>query len=60
MILADLVAAGYVRRGRTGHRTTYTVDLALPFRHPIEADHTVAELVSLFASPSAWQASRAG
>ena len=46
-ILHDLVEAGYVRRLRHGRRNTYRLVLDRPLRHPVEADHTVAELVSV-------------
>ena len=46
-ILHDLVEAGYVTRLRHGRRNTYRLVLDQPLRHPVEADHTVAELVSV-------------
>ena len=44
-IVADLVEAGYLRRRREGRRNAYTLDLARPLRHPLEADHPVRALV---------------
>src|SRR5215467_8030588 len=32
-IVADLEAAGYITRTRTGRRTRYTINLNSPFRH---------------------------
>ena len=35
-IVADLEAAGYLTRTRTGRRTRYTVNPDSPFRHPAQ------------------------
>ena len=43
-IIADLVAAGYVRRRRQGRRNHYSVDPAGPMRHPLDHGHTVGDL----------------
>jgi len=43
-IVADLADAGYVSRTRVGRRNRYVVDLALPFRHPIERGSPVSLL----------------
>ncbi len=45
-ILHDLVAAGYVMPRRHGRRNTYRLALDQPLRHPVEADHTVGELIA--------------
>jgi predicted ArsR family transcriptional regulator len=50
MIVADLVAGGYLTRNRVGRRNHYTVNRAGAFRHPAEADHRVGELLELFES----------
>ena len=47
-IVADLEAAGYLRRERVGRRNEYTVNPAGRFRHPAEADHLIGELLGLF------------
>jgi predicted transcriptional regulator len=53
-ILADLVAAGYVHRIRTGRRNHYEIARHRPFRHPSTAAHEVDELLAIFtAEPSA-------
>lgn len=53
-IVADLEAAGYLRRERVGRRNTYTINAAGPFRHPAEADHRIGDLIELFTgSPDA-------
>jgi hypothetical protein len=44
-ILHDLVEAGYVERERHGRRNTYSLALDRPLRHPLEAPHTIGELV---------------
>jgi DNA-binding MarR family transcriptional regulator len=50
-IVADLEAAGYLRRERVGRRNEYTVNPGGRFRHPAEADHSIGELLSLFLPP---------
>ena len=40
-IVADLEAAGYLTRTRTGRRTVYTVDPDMIFRHPAQEGHRV-------------------
>jgi DNA-binding IclR family transcriptional regulator len=49
-IVADLEAAGYITRTRTGRRTVYTVNLDRPFRHPAQDGHRVGPLLDLLAS----------
>jgi DNA-binding MarR family transcriptional regulator len=49
-ITADLEAAGYLTKLRTGRRTTYVVHAEATFRHPAEAGHQVAELIDVFVS----------
>jgi len=48
-IVADLVAAGYVRRTRIGRRNHYEIDPDRPLRHPVEHDHRIGELLSVLA-----------
>ncbi len=45
-ILDDLEAAGYVTRERVGRRNHYEIDRSRPLRHPLEAHHTVGELLA--------------
>ena len=52
-IVTDLEAAGYVARERVGRRNSYTINRAQPFRHPAESDHSVGELIDLFAESPA-------
>jgi DNA-binding transcriptional ArsR family regulator len=47
-ILADLEEAGFLDRRRVGRRTEYSVHPDVGFRHPLEADHEVGELLDLF------------
>lgn len=47
LIVADLEAQGYLTRTRVGRRNRYVLHLNGPLRHPLEAHHTVADLVRL-------------
>ncbi len=49
-IVADLIAAGYITKSREGRRNRYSLNPALPLRHPVEHDHQVGELLSVLAS----------
>jgi DNA-binding Lrp family transcriptional regulator len=51
-IVADLVAAGYVTRTKAGRCNRYAVDLDHPLRHPLEAEHLVADVFAPQASPT--------
>jgi predicted ArsR family transcriptional regulator len=46
-IVADLEAADYLERKRTGRRNHYQVHSELPLRHPIEAHTEVGALLDL-------------
>ena len=46
-ILGELEAAGVISRTRQGRRTHYEINDQLPLRHPIEADHSIGELMRL-------------
>jgi predicted ArsR family transcriptional regulator len=48
-IIADLVAAGYVRRSRVGRHNHYQIDSDLPVRHPVEQPHRIGELLAAVA-----------
>ena len=54
-IVSDLVEAGYVTRRREGRRNTYTVAVDAPFRHPIEANHAVGDLLAMLDRSSKHQ-----
>ena len=49
-IVADLVADGYVTRTREGRRNRYEIHPDAPLRHPLEAHHTVGELLVTLGS----------
>ncbi len=49
VIVADLEAAGYLTRARTGRRTRYTVNHESLFRHPAQEGHRVGPFLSLLA-----------
>jgi len=49
-IVADLEAAGYLTRTRTGRRTVYTVDPNKWFRHPAQEGHRVGPFLDLLAA----------
>jgi DNA-binding IclR family transcriptional regulator len=52
VIVADLEAAGYVTRTRTGRRTRYTVNRDSLFRHPAQEGHQVGPFLALLATTS--------
>jgi predicted ArsR family transcriptional regulator len=52
-IVADLVKAGYLTRERVGRRNRYTIHTGQRLRHPVEREHHIGELLSLFAGRSA-------
>ena len=49
-IVADLEAAGYLTRTRTGRRTRYTVNHDSLFRHPAQEGHRVGPFLTLLAA----------
>ena len=51
-ILGELEEVGVISRRRHGRRTHYQIDERLPLRHPVEAHHSVGELLRL-AGPGA-------
>lgn len=54
LILADLIAGGYLERERVGRRNHYKIHPEGRLRHPLEAHHRVADLVAaLGAEPAA-------
>lgn len=46
-IVADLEAAGVVTRSREGRRNRYEIHDAVPLRHPVESERTVADLLQM-------------
>jgi DNA-binding MarR family transcriptional regulator len=49
-ILGELEAARIIGRTRHGRRTHYEINERQPLRHPIEAGHSIGELVRLIGS----------
>ncbi|MDI2125395.1 helix-turn-helix transcriptional regulator [Yinghuangia seranimata] len=49
-ILADLEAAGYLRRSKVGRRNAYTVVPEGPLRHPADGGRPVAEILGVAAA----------
>ncbi|MEM1033696.1 MAG: winged helix-turn-helix domain-containing protein [Myxococcota bacterium] len=45
-ILSELEEAGVIERERVGRRNHYHLDLDRPLRHPLEANHTIGELLA--------------
>ena len=50
VIVADLEAAGYITRTRSGRRTQYTVNRDSLFRHPAQEGHRVGPFLALLAT----------
>ncbi len=48
-ILADLEACGFIEVNRIGRRNHYRVHAELHLRHPLEAGHTVGEVLQQLA-----------
>ncbi len=46
-IIAELTDAGYISHEKKGRCNNYQIDMNKKLRHPIEAEKTVAELISL-------------
>jgi DNA-binding Lrp family transcriptional regulator len=51
-ILQELEDEGYLRRERVGRRNRYQVTADRPLRHPLEHDHSVAEILEALNRPS--------
>lgn len=44
-IITELERGGYLTHERIGRRNRYTVNPDLPLRHPLEANHSVGDLL---------------
>lgn len=44
-IVADLEEGGYLMRERSGRRNRYSLILNKALRHPLEADHTIGDVL---------------
>jgi DNA-binding transcriptional ArsR family regulator len=51
-IITELEDGGFLEREKLGRRNRYRIRTNQPLRHPIEAHHTVGELIALVASRS--------
>jgi hypothetical protein len=49
-IVADLEAAGYITRTRSGRRTRYTVNSDSLFRHPSQDGHRIGPFLALLTT----------
>jgi len=45
-VIADLISCGYVTRTSHGSRTRYAINPDGRLRHPLQADHTIGELLT--------------
>lgn len=46
-IIADLEEAGYLVREKAGRRNAYTLNVEQRFRHELEKDHSVGEILGV-------------
>jgi len=46
-IIADLEEAGFIEIQKVGRRNRYRIRSSQPLRHPIEAHHTIGDLIAL-------------
>lgn len=51
-IILDLEEGGIIERERIGRKNRYRINLDQPLRHPLEARHTIGELLELIISDS--------
>jgi DNA-binding IclR family transcriptional regulator len=50
-IVSELVAAGFADVTRVGRRNSYRIRPDLKLRHPLEAHHSIGELLRLLSRP---------
>jgi DNA-binding IclR family transcriptional regulator len=50
-LVTELVTAGYLGIEKHGRRNRYTLNRKLRLRHPLEAHHTIGEVLDLLATP---------
>lgn len=46
-IVSELEAAGVIERRKEGRRNVYSLSLDQPLRHPLEAHHTIGEILGM-------------
>lgn len=51
-IIRDLEEGGVIKRERIGRKNRYRINHNQPLRHPLEAKHTIGELLELIISDS--------
>ena len=51
-IISDLEDGNIIKRQRVGRKNRYRINLDEPLRHPLEANHTIGELLDLIVSDS--------
>ena len=51
-IIVDLEKGGVIERQRIGRQNRYRINLDQPLRHPLEAKHTIGELLNLIIADS--------
>lgn len=49
LIMSDLICGGYITRTKVGRRNHYRINPDGHLRHPLEAHHRVADLISALA-----------
>lgn len=52
-IVADLERGGVLERSRSGRRNVYRLFLDQPLRHPLEAQHSIREVLGLVIEDAA-------
>jgi len=58
-ILSELEDGGVIERERVGRRNHYRLNIDRPLRHPLEANHTVGELIMTLLDPPSRQKANA-
>lgn len=58
-ILSELEEGGVIERERVGRRNHYRLNIDRPLRHPLEANHTVGELIMTLLDPPSRQKANA-
>jgi predicted transcriptional regulator len=50
-IVTELEEAGVIEKEKVGRRNQYSINLNAPLRHPVEAGHTVGDLLKMIIKP---------
>ncbi len=51
-IVSELSEGGFLSVQRAGRRNRYIIHAEQPLRHPVEADHTLRDLINLLVPPA--------